>query len=587
VAEPLHLETVFTSPRFFGLTTATPCQRAFCRICEGLALGELASCDDVREAVGGSDALAILAPGSFRPREFDLLAAIRSAKSLFVASHFVWSSQTAQVEHTRASDTLRYVIMSVNLQSADATFTHLAGTMMGNPLLRKLLVGEPGDGVLRIRHPSGRVIECVTAAGARAGANLVSVWLVGAAFEEFPRQAGEASGAAINYDQQLQSAAGRVLEGGQIVNAGAPWAPFGPAFERFTSHFGKPTPERVVVRAGGPQMNPSWWTPERCEALQRSNPTAYITDVLAGFADVSTNLIPSSDLRRNTRPGPVCVPATPGAEVLFVLDPASRGNAFVALGVEFMERGDGTTTIRVIYARQWIGSAAAPLRPDRVLEEIACDLRERYGVREAWSDNYAPDFVVDIAARHGLEISIEMVTAASKLAMFTDLASRIADSVVEIPDDATFRSDLQNIRKLVTRNGVAIDLPRTADGRHGDYAAALALAVSKAGHGGLPAWCSPNFAQGVVNQNLIPFDSSALGSRGTGQWVGAPTSHGGDIEQSTAADGEIWLTGVTGKWPPMSYARFFKGQPSRFSVQCTGDRAFERAIANYREVHQL
>src|ERR1019366_649507 len=283
----LTLESIYTSPKFFGIETATSVQRAICRIAEGRPLEELAEHPDVREAVGGDESLAILAPGSFRPREIDLLCAIRSGKSFFAAAHAFWSAMTARIESLKAGEVPRYPILSVNLRSSEATFAILSGTILARPALRALLVGEVGADSLTLRHPSGRPVECTLAAGARAGANVISVWLAGVTFEEYPRQAGEGGGAVVNYDQQLQAAIGRVVEGGQILSVGSPWAPSGPAYERFASTFGRPTVDRVVVKATGPQMNPTWWTPARCESLQRSNPTAYTTDVLAGFADPS------------------------------------------------------------------------------------------------------------------------------------------------------------------------------------------------------------------------------------------------------------------------------------------------------------
>ncbi len=56
---------------------------------------------------------------------------------------------------------------------------------------------------------------------------------------------------------------------------------------------------------------------------------------------------------------------------------------------------------------------------------------------------------------------------------------RLADDGLELPDDPMVRADLLSVRKRVTMNGLAIELPRTADGRHADYAPALALVASK------------------------------------------------------------------------------------------------------------
>jgi hypothetical protein len=103
-----------------------------------------------------------------------------------------------------------------------------------------------------------------------------------------------------------------------------------------------------------------------------------------------------------------------------------------------------------------------------------------YGLEHVWSDQLAPDFMRSIGQRHGLTVCIETVTAPRKVEIFESLRMRLADDGLEIPDDPQFRADLLSIRKRVTMNGIAIELPRTADGRHADYAPALALAASKA-----------------------------------------------------------------------------------------------------------
>jgi hypothetical protein len=560
-APALHLETVYTSPRFFGIETATPVQRAICRIAEGRSLERLAEHPEVRDAVGGDEALSVLAPGAFRPRELDLLCAIRSGKSFFVAAHQFWSSMTAQLGHLKAGEVPRHPVLSVNLKSAEATFHILAGTVLARPAMRPLLVGEVGTDSLMLRHPSGRHIECNVAAGARGGSTFVSVWLTGAALEEFPRQAGEGSGAIVNYDEQLRAAAGRVVEGGQILSVGSPWAPFGPAFERYTAHFGKPSPERVVIKATGPMMNPSWWTPARCEALQRSNPTAYVTDVLAGFADQATALIPVSDLQRATRKGPVIVPPRAGARYVAAMDPASRGDRWCLIVAEYEDRGDGTQLVRIVLAKQWRGTPAAPLQPDSVLSDIAYALRD-YGLSEIWSDQLASDFIADIARRHGLTVEIETTTAASKYEMFESLRARIADGAVELPDDPAVRADLQAVRKVVTRIGVSIDLPRTAEG-HCDYAPPIALVVSKGGEG----------------------EASWL--RAMKAWRGGEPEapRGPSLVLTTSVTGEHQVSGR----PPFSPAeagRFFSGRDDvRWSEQAS--ESFKAAVQELRRARSI
>src|SRR5438552_3658153 len=56
-APDIPLERLLMSPAAFGLTTASSLQRAVCRIIDGLPLGELATCAEVRAAIGDVDAL--------------------------------------------------------------------------------------------------------------------------------------------------------------------------------------------------------------------------------------------------------------------------------------------------------------------------------------------------------------------------------------------------------------------------------------------------------------------------------------------------------------------------------------------------
>jgi len=494
------LEELFTSPSFFGVTTATPVQRAICRACEGLPLGELAEHPDVVEAFGGAEAVALLAPGGVRPREVDLLGGIRAGKSVLVAAHAWWCSQVADMSRVRPGEIPRYPLLSVNTKSAEATFNHLAGTILARPLMRALLVGEIGADSLVVRSPSGKPVEIAVAAGARAGANVISVFLCGAAFEEYPRQASEAAGAVVNYDSQLQSASGRVLDGGQILSAGAPWGPTGPAWERFSSGFGRPTADRVIVRATGPQMNPSWWSPQRCAALQRSNPTAYTCDVLAQFADPSSALVMQSQIKHATRrDGPAILPCVSGHGYVAAMDPGTRGNSWTLVVVGGWQDADGVARYEVALAREWKGSSEWPLVPSEVLKQIASLIFPYHKCAKVFTDQHSADAIRDAGSRIGLDVQIRMVVAgnAPELAatgkppkkgtvyrndMYETMAGIFASEAITIPDDRTLVADLLSVRRVNGRS-TTYDLPSSADARHCDYVPALALALSM-----FPSW---------------------------------------------------------------------------------------------------
>jgi hypothetical protein len=465
------LEQLLTNPDAFALETASPLQRAICRIADGLALRELAQVPEVRAAIGEVE--------DYMPRmpaELVILSGIRTGKSLLAAALAVRAALTCDLSKLRPGEVARVSVLSLTVDLGRVVFGHIYGTVSSSKLLSPLKMAEQADSVM-LRHPSGRDVEIKVVAGARAGASLVARWSAGCIFDEAPRMQGEEDGI-VNYDDARRAVLGRLLPGAQLVAIGSPWAPRGPIYEAVKEHAGKPTAQLVVVRAPAPAMNPVWWTPERVERLRLQDETAYRTDVLGEFSDPETALISTAELDRATRKGDLVLGRVPGLDYVAAMDPGTRGNAWTLVVVTRMRR-EGRALSVCVLARQWQGSKSDPLDPDKVLGEVALELKA-YGLRDVWTDQLAADFVRSIGLRHDLGVCPEVTTARSKNEMFESMRMRLADSGLEIPDDPTVRADLLSIRKRVaTSGGFTIELPRTADGRHADYAPALALACSR------------------------------------------------------------------------------------------------------------
>lgn len=242
----------------------------------------------------------------------------------------------------------------------------------------------------------------------------------------------------------------------------------------------------VILRSTGPQNNPSHFTPEFCEKLRESDPVAYQTDVLGEFADPESGLLSPVAVRRSTRDVPLELSFEKGGIYIASADPsegAAQGNAWTLVIVKREDtpnpegRGTPETRYRVALAREFRG-----MRPDACWEEIA-KLCARYGLKTATSDQYAASANQDLAERYGLHLEVTPTTAKSKLEDFTNLATLIHTDRVELPPDRQFRSDLLSVRKRTTQNGQTIVLPRTSDGRHCDYAPALASAIREPSRG--------------------------------------------------------------------------------------------------------
>lgn len=467
-AGPPTLETLLTSADYFGLVTASPLQRAICRVADGRALGELARHPHVIEAMGDVSALR-----GKRPRRMLVLAAIRSAKSMIASAAAIRQSQVVDVSHLSAGDVPRVSIVSVRLDLADVVKSHLIGNILARPRLSALLYEKPspkGDHVI-LRHPSGRPIEIKVVAGASAGSTLVARWSAGVIYDEAPRMVGAAEGV-VNLDDMRSATAGRVLPGAASWEIGSPWAPFGPIYKAVTEHERAPTEDLVVVRARGPWMNPVWWTPERVEHLRMTDPMAYRTDAMAEFADPEEALIPSTTIEACSRATMVEEPRE-GHEYAAAIDPGTRGNAWTLV---ISTRRDGKRV--VCKARQWIGSSVTPLDPEEVFRDIAGELAP-YRLDSLETDQWSTDALRVIARAFRLKLVEWPMTQAENTEAYLDLARRMASGDVVIPPDPVLRADLLRLKKRVTQNGLAIVLPETSDGRHCDYAPAVVRALRR------------------------------------------------------------------------------------------------------------
>ncbi len=485
MTEAITLERLLTHSSGFGLTTASPLQRAICRIADGLPLGDLATDPSVVSAVGNVAALP-----TTRPAELLILSGVRTGKSLLAAALAVRASQTCDVSQLGPGDGVRVSVLSLTVDLGRVPFGHMVGNILAKSALRALLVGEPTADTLTLRHPSGREIEIKVVAGARAGASLVARWSAGVIFDEAPRMLGDEDGV-VNFDDARRAALGRLLPGAQLIAIGSPWAPRGPIYEMATEHWREPTADLVVIRAPANHMNPTWWTKERSEKLKRQDEQAWRTDVCGLFADPETSLFSSAEIDRATRKAPLVLPRAEGQDYRAACDPATRGNGWTLVVTTRQRCDDGRIRTVVVLAKQWQGSKSDPLKPDAVCAEIATELRA-YGLDTFTSDQWAADFLKAICDRHGLYVHVETITAPKKVAMFEALRVQIADDELQLPPDPMLRADLLSIRKRVSMNGIAIELPRTADGRHADFGPALAICVSRNVADPSPVAAKPN-----------------------------------------------------------------------------------------------
>jgi len=470
----MRLEQVFTSRNGFGIETASPLQRAICRAADGEALDELWEAETVRKAFG------IQPPVGFVPDTMVVLAAIRTAKSTLAAARAFVSSQTVDLTGVRNGDEIRIPILSTDKDSARATFTHLAGAIMGSKSLRSRVIGEPTADTIWLRHPLGAPIEIRVTALARYGSTVISRWLAGIIFDEAPRMSGEED-AVLNLTEAMRASAGRILPGGQTWLVGSPYAPLGPVYEMALEHEGRPSKTVVVIRAPGPAMHPGHWTPQRCADLMVKDPKAYQTDVLAEFADPESALFASTMVERSRRTGPDVLPPVQRVNYVACLDTATRNPNWTLVIVgnygNIAGPGGNQPLLRVALAKQWSPKTTEPLKADTVLGEAAGHLRA-YGLDAAYVLPRTVANLYALARRHDVTLSISEELDA--LMMTEQLSVPLSHGTLELTPDRGMRNDLVGVRKILTPAGHRLSLPKTGDGRHADYVMPLATCYAHA-----------------------------------------------------------------------------------------------------------
>jgi len=496
----ITLERLVTSGNAFGLTEATLCQRAVCRIADGLPyadlleqspshVGEPELRPSLERAFGlEAGAELPLAHVGIKPLELYILSGIRTAKSLMCAGIALRSALTVDLSNLRPWEEPCVSVLSITLRKAKIIMRHLKGPLLARPPLRRLLAKKPNETTIWIRRPhDGRVVRIEIAAGAAAGGSLVGDWSAGAIFDEFTRMNGEDEGSAINFDDSRKAVLGRLLPGAQLVGVGSPWAPRGPAYEIVQTHWGKPSSRIVVLRPPARAMNPVYWTDERIAELRSSPKGEWVfrTDFLGEFADPESAFFALAELEAVARTSPVHAPRAPGLSYFAAMDPATRRNAWTLVigGREFLP--NGSFRLVVAYARQWMPRPGAPLVPELVMDDIKADLG-KYGLSEVHTDQWSADTIAAIGRMKGFTVTEVQVSAADDVRMFDALRLHVQGKTIELHPDPYVKGDLLAVRKVVTNRSMKMVLPITSDGRHCDFAPPTRLLCELASSA--PSW---------------------------------------------------------------------------------------------------
>lgn len=458
--ESLTLEDVVTGADFAALP-ASKLQVAIARAADGRDLADVLDSSELREYFG-VESLEIAEAVSL----VVLVCGVRSGKSFLAACAAIKGCLTADLSALKQHEMPRFAIVAPTVDNANATFVILAGIVRESRVLRALVVKET-SGEMRLRRADGRVVEIVVVAAHRGAITLRSRWLIGFVLEEVALFGEMAAGAVVTGEELLRAGETRLVPGSQGWIISSPFGPTGLLWDLHRLHFGSPG-RVLVVHAPTVAMNTAF-DPAMVDAIRARDPDAAAREYDARWLDASSSLLSATSVDRCTRAAPETLPFEAGHYYSAAMDPATRGNSWtLVIGTRkrFLTGAEKVVKDVIVRACQWTGSKSDPLDPEVVLREMAVELRA-YGLTEVWSDDYGTDFVRKLAYNAGIDLHQEKLSAVEGAKA---LELRVESNTIEFPPgNIDMRADLIAVKKIARQGSVQIVLPKTANGRHGDY----------------------------------------------------------------------------------------------------------------------
>jgi len=517
------VEEYLMRPDLFGLTTASPLQRAICRVLSGYPLdGSVNPCTENPPALqrlldqtetddthGRDDALAFLrlevddrlaivgedltqfpdvleAFGGKEPyvgvKELMVVAAIRCAKTLIGAAALAQRSVTADLTGLRIGETARAGVCSWRVDLANTCFEFLTAAFDASKLLRSQVIEPPKwfpgapKNVLRVyNHVSDRNVDILTLTANRGGASALSKWYVGFVVDEAARMLADFQEGVINYSDIRRAVFQRIRPDGFYLAITSPWLSIGPVYEAQKKLGMHEKHGLCVAWAPGWAMNPITWTPEACERAKAEDPESYETDVAARFARtddlvLSNELVKSAGkvLVRTMNDEPLAL-----AEVA-VIDAGLRKEA-VGFALAAMVRGKRT----LLAYREWIGSPEEPLKMRAIAVEVAHWLC-KYNVSTLHADPLSQDSIGELLEHEGIGVTGWGATAREFAAMATRLEHHMKLGDIAIVDDERVRDDLSSIRRVTNATGeVSVAFPLSTTMRASTSSRAVLFAMAQ------------------------------------------------------------------------------------------------------------
>lgn len=391
----------------------------------------------------------------------------RSGKTYLSALRLLHLALTADLSKLAPGEKAFAAIVAPDLDLARQALGYVAGAARSHPQIKATIASDTTDALV-LRRGSQQVAIRPFAAS-RGGVTGRGKSLVGLLLDETCFFRDAASGV-VNDESIYKAASPRVMEGGQTLVASTPWAASGLLHGFWRDNWGKPrtalvahaatetmrsAPHILGIVARERARDPDNARIEFDAEWGVASATSFFTaEEIDGAFDAS---LPAE---RRPRPGER---ASAGGDLGF-----ARNSSALAV---VHDLGDQVVLGELVEHR---ATKEAPLKPSVVCADLATRAA-RHGCPSVVADGHYRESLREHLDASGLILRPAPTVPAEA---WVALRSVMREGGLRLPEHARLRAQLAAVRgKLAAGGTLTITQPVTPDGRHGDLAAALALAV--------------------------------------------------------------------------------------------------------------
>jgi hypothetical protein len=254
------------------------------------------------------------------------------------------------------------------------------------------------------------------------------------------------------------------LPGSMLIGISSPYRRSGLLFKKYKDHFGKNSPDVLVIKAATRLLNPTIDQSIIDEAMA-DDPAAARAEWMAEFRDDLADFISHEAVIACVDVGVRERSPQPGVHYVSFTDPSGGSNDSMTCGIGHKEGN--------IIVVDCLREIFAPFDPESVTDEFV-NLFRSYGIRQTNGDRYAAAWVSQAFEKRGIEYRHSEL---AKSALYQNLLPHLNGKTVKLLDHPRAINQIASLERRTARGGRdSIDHPSGAGSRD-DLANSLAGVV--------------------------------------------------------------------------------------------------------------